>query len=279
MADPVKDPNDQSKFTIKVDGQDVEVTKDELIELAQKGKDYTKKTQELSKKEEALKVEETRVAGLKSIVDEMEADPKLKETLNKVYSDFKSGKISKSDDVKDRNLKLLDKRIEETTDPAAREQLREIREIIKEEAPVGEVSALKGELKLLKEEIALIKNNALIGQTDRIETQLQKLEEKFGTELVGKHKTDIIALSLKYPRQPVAKLLYSLADDSELETALLNQAKKKEKTELDRKKKGSSSGGGEDSFVAKTALTKDKRTGRTTFESLKQRVLERLGKA
>lgn len=33
---------DQSKFKIKVDGQEIEVTKDEMIELAQKGKDLAK---------------------------------------------------------------------------------------------------------------------------------------------------------------------------------------------------------------------------------------------
>ncbi len=279
MVEEKEKPQDQSKmYKIKVDGQDVEVTQDELIELAQKGKDYTKKTQELAEKEKTLNTEAARVAGLKSIVDEMEADPKLKETLNKVYSDFKSGKIAKSDVAKDSSLKLLDKRIDEASDPGTREQLKEIREIIKQEAPVEEVSSLRNEIKTLREEIALVRNAATLGQTDRVETQLQKLEEKFGADLVGKYKKDIVATALKYPNQSVNKLLYHFADDSEIETALLKQAKTKEKEELDRKKRGSSSGT-DDSFVAKTPLEKDKRTGRVTFESIKQRVLERLGKA
>lgn len=276
MAEPNKDPNDQSKFKIKVNGQEMEVTQDELIELAQKGKDYTQKTQELADKEKILNAEATRVAGLKTIVDEMEADPKLKETLNKVYSDYKSGKISKSEDIKDRNLKKLDKLIEDTSDPAQREQLRDIREIIREETP--DTKGLEDKITKLENELLLIRNAALVGQNERVEIQLQKLEEKFGTDLVNKHKKDIIATAIKYPNQSVQKLLYHFADDSEIETALLNQARKKEKDELERKKRGSSPSGAEPSFAAKTEFKKDK-SGRVTFESIKQRVLERLGKA
>ncbi len=268
---------DQVKHKITVDGQEMEVTQDELISLAQQGKHYTKAMQELRKKEESLKVEEMRVSGFKAIVDEMEADPKLKEALNKVYSDFKLGKISKSNDIKDRNLKLLDRRIEESSDPATREQLKEIREIIRQEAPIDDVSSLKNEVKFLKDEISSIKNAALVGQTDRVETQLQKLEEKFGADLVGKYKKDIIAAAIKFPNQTVNKLLYHFADETELENALLDQAKKKEKAELDRKKRGSSSSS-DDSFVAKTELKKDKRTGRVTMDSFMARVKERLGR-
>jgi hypothetical protein len=272
-----KDLNNQSgKFKIKVDGQEVEVSQEEMVELAQKGKDYTKKTQELADKEKSLNAEAQRMLGMKNILDEMEADPKLRETLNKVYSDFKSGKVAKPEN-KDSNLKKLDRLLSETTDPAQREQLRDIREIIQQEAPIGEVSTLKDEIKSLREEIASVRSAAVLGQTDRVEVQLQKLEEKFGADLVNKYRKDIIATALKYPAQSVSKLLYHFGDDSEIETALLNQAKKKEKDELDRKKRGSSPSGSETSFVAKTELKKDK-SGRVTMASLKDRILERLGK-
>jgi hypothetical protein len=280
MTELNKDPNNQPmKFKVKVAGQEkeVEVTNEQIVEALQKSEDYTSKTQKLAEQEKALKEQEEKVAGLKAIVDEMETDPKLKETLNKVYSDYKSGKISKSVDNKDRDLKSLDKLINETSDPAQREQLRQIRTIIKEETP--DIKDMEEKIVKLENELSLIKNTALIEQTDKVEIQLQKLEEKFGADLVGKYKKGITATAIKYPNQTVQKLLYHFADDSEIETALLNQAKKKEKEELDRKKKGSSPGGAGDSFVAKTPLDKDKRTGRVTFESIKQRVLERLGKA
>ena len=279
MAETTTTTQDPSKqvFKIKVKGQEREVTQDELIRLAQQGDDYAQNTEALKKREETIKVEETKVAGLKAIVDEMETDPKLKETLNKVYSDYKSGKISKSDEIKDRNLKKLDKLLEDTSDPAQREQLRDIREIIKEETPTKDMESLKETVSKLEQKLSIIENAALIGQTDRVESQLVKLEERFGKELVDKYKKDIMATAIKYPHQSVTKLLYHFADDSEVETALLNQAKKKEKEDLERKKKGASPSGAEPSFTAKTELKKDK-AGRVTFESFKDRVLERLGR-
>ena len=276
VDDNIVKPPDQVMHKITVNGQEIEVSQKELIELAQQGKDYTKKTQALSEKEKALREQETRVSGMKQIVDEMDADPKLKETLNKVYSDYKSGKISKSDDNKDRNLKLIDKRIEEASDPATREQLKEIREIIREESP--NTKQLEDKITKMENELALLKNATIIGQEGRVESQLQKLEERFSKDLVGKYRQDIKAMALKYPQQSVAKLLYHFADETEIETAILSKGKKKEKEDLDKKKRFSSPNKGDDSFVATTDLQKDKRTGRVTMESFKNRVLERLGR-
>ena len=278
MAEPNKETPDPSKqvFKIKVKGQEKEVTQDELIRLAQQGDDYAQNTEALKKREETIKAEEARVAGLKAIVDEMETDPKLKETLNKVYSDYKSGKISKSDEVKDKNLKLLDKRIEQASDPETREQLREIRDIIKQESP--DTKSLEDKISKLENELSTIREAALLGQSDRTEIQIGKLKEDYGDELVDKHKEEIKALALKFPRQSVENLLLHLADKSQVRTALLTQAKKKEKEELDRKKRGSTPGGQETSFTAKTELQRDK-AGKVTFGSLKQRILERLGKS
>ena len=267
----------ETKVKIKVDGQELEVTQAELIELAQKGKDYTKKTQSIADREKTLKEEEARVAGMKAIVDEMDTDPKLKETLNKVYSDYKSGKISKPD-LMDKNLKLIDKRIAEATDPAVKQDLMEIKEIITEKAEEIAERIANDKIAKIQDELTSLRNATNIGNSERIEVQLSKLEEKFGAELIGKYKNDIKAMSLKYPNQSVQKLLYHFADDSEIETAIIGNSKKKDKEELDRKKRNASPMGGEGSFVAKTNLEKDKQ-GRVTFNSIAQRVRERLGKA
>lgn len=263
-------------FKIKVDGQESEVTQDELIELAQKGKDYTKKTQILADKEKALKAEEARLAGMKTIVDQMDADPKLKEALNKVYNDYTSGRVSKPVNT-DKDLKLIDKRIAEATDPGVKQDLMEIKEIITERAKEIAEQIADEKIAKIQDELTLLKNATTVGQSERIEIQLSKLEEKFGADLVNKYRNDIKAMSLKYPHQAVQKLLYHFADDSEIESALLNNVKKREKEELDRKKRNAFPGGAEGSFTAKTALSKDK-SGRVTISSLKQRVLERLGR-
>jgi len=275
MTEPNK-TQDQVKIKITVAGQEKEVTQQELIEMAQKGEDYTQKTQKLAEQEKILKEDQERVKGLKAIVDEMDADPKLKDALNKVYSDYKSGKTSKSDENKDRSLKKIDKLLEETNDPGEREKLRDIREIIQQEAP--NTKALEDEVAKLKEEISTIREAAQFGLSDRTETQIEKLKDDYGSDLVSKHKEEIKALALKYPRQSVENLFLHLADKTEVKTALLAQAKKKEKEEVERKKRGSSASG-EGEFVAKTPLEKDKRTGRVTTASLLQRVKERLGRA
>ena len=269
----------ESKYKIKVDGQEkeVSVTNEQIVEALQKNEKWTQEMQKLSKDKETLKAEEARVAGMKVIVDEMDSDPKLKETLNKVYSDYKSGKIAKSVDNKDSNLKKLDKLIEEASDPGEREKLRDIREIIKEEAPLADTASLKEMIGSLKEEIATLRSTQNIGQTERVEVQIAKLEEKFGADLIDKYRVDIKAMALKYPNQTVSKILYHFADDSEIEAAILSGSKKKDKEELERKKFNSFPGGQDNFFTAKTPLQKDK-TGRITMESLRSRILERLGK-
>ena len=216
----VKDPDVQSKFKIKVDGQELEVTQDELVGLAQQGKDYTKKSQALSIEKEAIKAETARLAGLQSILNEMEQNPVLKEAINKTWADVKSGKIAKSDN-KDSNLKKIDKLIEEASDPAEREKLRDIRTIIKEEAPSTNTKSLEEMIVALREEVSALRNTQNIGQSERVENQIAELEKKFGTDLIGKYKADIKAMAVKYPNQSVSKILYHFADDSEIEAAIL----------------------------------------------------------
>lgn len=272
-------PGDKSqdqpmKFKVKVDGQEreLELTNEQIIERLQKAEDYTQKTQALAEKEKTLKASEEEIKEVKLIVDEMKDNPKLADTLNKVYSDFKSGKISKSYTTKDRDLKKLDKLIEEATDSETKEQLREMREIIQEEAPI---SILKQEIDALKQEISGLKSLTQTGQSEKIKTDLQKLEERFGKDLVKKYQKNIMTMALKYPHQSVIKLFYYYADDAEIKTALLEEAKKEEKRELERKKKGASPGA-EPSNVAKSELVRDK-AGKVTMDSIRQRVKERLG--
>ena len=272
----VKDPDVQSKFKIKVDGQEKEVLVNEkqIIDALQKTEKWTQDMQKLAEQERTLKAEQERIAGMRVIVDEMDADPKLKETLNKVYSDYKSGRIAKPEN-KDSNLKKLDKLLEDTSDPAQREQLRDIRDIIREETP--DTKGLEDKIAKLENELSAVRDAALIGQSDRTESQIERLKGDYGDELVNKHKEEIRSLALKYPRQSVENLLLHLADKSQIRTVLLEQARKKEKEELDRKKRNSSPGGTDTSFTAKTELRKDK-AGRVTMDSLKDRILERLGR-
>lgn len=230
---------DQSKYKIKVDGQELELSLDELREHAQKGVDYTKKMQTLAEEKKTLKAQEERVASVKAIVDEMERDPGLSKALNKVYSDHKSGRISKSE-AQDRNLKLLDRKIEDADDSTARESLKEIRQIISEETNAG---SLFEKIDALEKEVNFLKSNAALSQTDRVENQLGEMRSRFGKDIIEKYEADIKAASLKYPGQDIEKLFYHYASKDDLRTALLNEHKKKEKDEIDKKKNGSTPGG------------------------------------
>ena len=68
MTDQAKEQSgqdDQSqKFVIKVDGKEVELTQDQITELAQKGQDYTNKTQKLSEEKKALDEQKGKLDNL-----------------------------------------------------------------------------------------------------------------------------------------------------------------------------------------------------------------------
>lgn len=258
--------NNQSKVKIKVDGQEMELPLEEVINLAQQGKDYTKKTQALSEKEKALNARAEKVKQVETIVDEMNANPKLNETLNKVYSDFKSGKISKSDDVKDRNLKLLDKRISEAVDAEQKEQLRDIRAIIAEES---NAASLEERFNLMKQELDSLKSATAANQSDKVDGEINQLRGRFGKELIDKYEADLRAAAIKYPHQKVNKLLYHYATDDEMETSLLTAAKQKEKTEIERKKNGSSVDG--KTVHTPIEVRRDK-SGRVSWADIKEKL-------
>lgn len=254
--------NQSDKFKIKVAGEEKEVTKDELIRLAQQGEDYTKKTQALAEQQKALKAEEERVKALKVVVDEMEQDPKLKETLNKVYSDYKSGKISTSDANKDRNLKRLDKLIEEARDAEQKEQLRDIRQIIIEET---DKDSFQNEIKSLKDEINFLKRSSTVTQEKFVEDQISEISSRFGKDLVEKYKEDIKSSKLKYPNQSIEKLFYHFATDEDIRSAVINEEKRKKEEEIKQKSRGSVPG--YSSSPTPVEVPRD-RAGRVDFKSL-----------
>ena len=73
--EPEKEP---VKRKLKVDGQEIEVTEDELITLAQQGKDYTKKTQQLSEERNAM-------APFDALIRQLKSDPALSQHIAKYW--------------------------------------------------------------------------------------------------------------------------------------------------------------------------------------------------
>lgn len=224
------------KHKITVAGVEKELTYDELVSAAQKGEDYQKKTTELAEQRRTLEVKEKELEELKRIRDTVEGNPKLKETITKVISDFQSGKSSSSSATLDKNLKLIDKRIEEASDGDTKEQLREIRQIISEETEFG---SLKEENRALKDRLDRLEAAGLINLSDRIESQLSDLSERFGKEVVDKYKDDLKILAQKYPRQALRKVFFNVASDEDTRLAVLNEAKTEKEREVKLKTNGS----------------------------------------
>ncbi|KKN70048.1 hypothetical protein LCGC14_0434950 [marine sediment metagenome] len=269
-------PKDQVKEKITVDGKEIEVTKEELIELAQKGKDYTKKSQALAEDKKSLEVREKEVEGLKVIVDEMATNPILKRELNKTYDDVKAGKISEKEGEK-KSQKIIDEWIGDTVDKDDRKAYGDLRIAIKEETKEAIRLAVEEATKPLKEEVSLLRNTSTISLSNKVEQDLQKLEDELGKEFIDKHHKEIKSLAIKYPNQSVKKLLYHMADDTALEDALVARAEKRKQKELERKKRGSSTGG-EEIVTPKSKYIYNK-AGGVTPESIVQRVKERAGMA
>lgn len=226
----------QSKYKIKVEGQEKEVDLHELLELAQKGDDYTRKTQALAEKERSLKAQEESVAALRNVLSDMEANPDLKEVMNKVYTDMKSGKISKSDLVKDRHLNKLDKLIDESTDASEREKLKDIRQIILEETGA---TGLREEVVALRNKVSFLENNVAFGQNDRADSMIKSLKGEYTEELVNKYAADIRSAAIKSPGLDPEKILWHFATKDEVKSGILSQVEKEKKSEIERKQRGS----------------------------------------
>ena len=252
--------NNQSaeKFKIKVSGVEKEVSKEELIELAQKGDDYTNKTKALAEKEKQLKVEGEKVSAVRTIVDEMDKDPELAKTLNQVYSDFKNGNTSKSD--KDRSMKKLDELLRKASTPDEREQLNDIRRIISEETGS---ETLRSEVKSLKEEISFLRDMTHMNQDEVAEKQISALEEKFGKEVISKYDKAIKDYKIKYPKATIEKIFLHVAEEGDIRQAYLTEAKKIKEKEEEAKRRGSMPGG--KSQHAPYTPTKDK-SGRLNWK-------------
>ena len=261
-------PGTDEKYTIKVGGVEKQLTLAELTEAAQKGEDYQNKTTELARQRKELDGELKRIGNWKPIIDRVDVDQKLRETLTKVMSDYDSGKISKSDSIKDRNLKILDRKLEEASDPEVKESLREIRQIIDQETGVGE---LKAKIADLEEIISSVRNNALIGISDRIEKQISEVSEKFGKEVVGKYETEIRKAASQYPNQSARKLFLYYASDEDAKTALLNEVKQEKEKEIKLKTNGSMTT--VETVHTKIEPIRDKR-GRIDWSALTQKMKE-----
>ena len=80
-AEEGEDEEEDRKFTIKVDGKDIQLTEAELIERAQKGTDYSNKTMAVAEERKAVETERAKVTEVRTQVEQQ-----LTETLTRLQS-------------------------------------------------------------------------------------------------------------------------------------------------------------------------------------------------
>ena len=223
---------------------------------------YRAKTETLAEERKRIDADKAAVKALLDIQREMKDKPEMEKAVIKVINDFRSGKTSSSEVNLDKNIKRLDKLIDNATDPDTREQLREMRQIVIEET---DAPALKGKVAELEEQIKRIQSSQISNHAEKVDAEIDSLEKEFGKELVSKYREDIKSSALKFPNQRVKKLLYHFADDSEIEDAFVKSAAGKKQRELETKKNASMSDGR--SISSKVDVPKDTR-GRVNWRGL-----------
>jgi hypothetical protein len=75
---PKETPKEPPKRKLKVDGQEIEVSEDELVTLAQQGRDYTRKTQQLAEERNAL-------APYQALIKQLNENPALNQHIAKFW--------------------------------------------------------------------------------------------------------------------------------------------------------------------------------------------------
>ena len=257
---PASNTTEPEKFSIKVNGEEKQLTKEEIVELAQKGQDYTNKTMALSEDRKSVKERESQLDNLVKLNEEIEANPQLKEGITKMIDDVRAGKPLTQKKV-EKNLKTIDKYLDAAKTAEEREQLTDLQNIVAEAVSSSNTSGVtKEEFDAMKAEVEAFKKSASVGLSGQIEGEIKKLEDKYGKELVEKYGKDIRASARQYPsyieNNRFSKILFAVASDNEIEDALLKSAQQRKELEKKRKEDGTFPGG--PSTPSKVDIPRDK---------------------
>lgn len=153
-ADPVEDPEadpgepqeeppaEEEKYKIKVQGEEIEVTKEELIEFAQKGKDYTQKTQALAEREK-------RITGYEGLVNLVDRDPNFRQHVQQYDPNRAASPTPEAEPAPDPFAVDIGEMPE---DPVERVKWEAKKEVLEQIQPV--VEAVRGEVASVRKEIS-----------------------------------------------------------------------------------------------------------------------------
>ncbi len=246
---------DSSQSGEKLEGliQDLDFTdipedkREEIKKLvAQKVKQYDTgfrtKSEDIATQRKELESTRDSLRDLQNLQQEIQGIADFVNGVNKTINDFRAGRINTEKKV-DKSLSKLDQLINEAESADQREQLKTMREIIQQETK-GDSSS-SDEIKILREEIAGLKKMNNVGLTGAIKSSVKTLRDNYGDEIIEKYAPQINEMLSKYPSyiDNPSKVLFNLADDSEIFDAYDKIKTKRQQVENKRKEDGVFPGG------------------------------------
>ena len=180
-----EEAEEPDKFTIKWQGEEKEVTQDELIELAQKGFDYTKKTQDLA-------AERDNLAPYVGLANQIKARPELAQKIAELLTGTQQTPVSDDPvdqfkhELKQEATAIADKKIKEALDPiqkqviinAVKTEVRRDPDFDKIQAEI--VNLIKSQPPVLQDQLARRLNEDIPTYLDTF----QFIKKKLATEAV-----------------------------------------------------------------------------------------------
>lgn len=138
-AEPQEEPPAPETVKIKVQGEEMELTHEQLVEMAQKGEDYTRKTQALSEREK-------RLTGYEGLINLANTDPKFRQYLQ----EFDRSAPAKPDAPVEEVV------VDDTPpeDPVERVKWEAQKETLKAVAPM--IDGLRQEIATVKQEVTKV---------------------------------------------------------------------------------------------------------------------------
>lgn len=119
-------------------------------------------------------------------------------------------------------LKGIDRLIDQTTDPAIREQLRESKQTIIEEAERVADDRITQRLKPIEEEMTRLKGVASGYRHQEASAEIDALEDELGypASLVEKHRDTLLRVALQYPQASLEDILFKVVPAKELRSVI-----------------------------------------------------------
>lgn len=145
----------------------------------------------------------------------------------------------KTTEQKKEAVRTLDKLINDSS-TEQRSALEQMRQIILEETEVGE---LKKQLSEITDLVKILSGKHFDDRKSSVNSELDKLSEIYGKEVVDKYRDEVVGIALKFPKESVKKILFHEASD-DLEKSFLAKKENKETLTQEKKNAVSSSGSG-----------------------------------